>query len=176
MNKDQRKFLVDFIEKEGRKLLEEHDRTRPREPSLNNYIVAAILDGSFELRPRDEIERAIRERVLALGPGDTFVSKQDRHYYGKRDTREEAAFVTLDVRILLTMPPQYQQEQDQYDAQLVAWKTKRREIEDIQKTLTIKVQIGSDKALTTLIEQADNLGDLRLVSSRLQLEHAEEKP
>ena len=44
MNKDQRNFLIERIKKTERGNLDKLEAQRPKHPSLNNYLIAAILD------------------------------------------------------------------------------------------------------------------------------------
>ena len=164
MNKDQRKFLNDFIEKEGRKLDAEHRQRRPKEPSLNNYLIAAILDGSFILLPQETMRERFHQRVLNLGPGDQFIEKSGwSHREGPPNS------MLISVHDIFVIPEAYLIEYDKFQEAYVFWEKEGKQLEELRKTLSIKVQIGSDKALAKLVEQADNLGDLRLVNSRLLL-------
>ena len=50
MNKDQRKYLLDAIAAQYKTEREKLNNLKPKAPSLNNYLVAAILDGSFRMK------------------------------------------------------------------------------------------------------------------------------
>lgn len=172
MNQKQREFLVGHIGKQAAEQLEELDEKRPKPPSLNNYIVAAILDGSFQLQTIETIRERIRARALKLGPGDAFVNTNESHFYSRRKKStndDEETEVTLNIEDLLMLPPAYKEARAWFDKQLKNWQAKRLHIEQVRDTLLLKVQMGSNEALGKLIDQADNLADIDLISTQLKL-------
>ena len=68
MNQTQREFLIKHIERRYTETVREIKERKPVKPSLNNYLVAAVLDGSFQLQEVEVLRAFIREAVLALGP------------------------------------------------------------------------------------------------------------
>lgn len=164
MNKDQRKFLVDEIEKRARKDKEELRSRRPKEPSLNNYLVAAILDGSFKMKGSEEVRTAIRDRVRDMGRDQSLVDRS-RSSFGRNDDVEGVDKITLPVDILFDLPPGYAEVYAKYEADLAAWQEEMKMLEVAFDAMRIKIQVGSNEALRALVDQADKLCELTLSQS-----------
>lgn len=171
MNQKQREFLEKHIQKQCAEQLELLNKQRPKKPSLNNYIVAAILDGSFEVQPFEHIRERIRGRALELGAGETLTESSDKWIRSRRhrDDDDEEDEVKLAVDDVLVLPPAYIEARAKYEAELKEWEQKLNQIEAIKTTLLLKVNIGSNETLGKLIAQADNLADLNLINNQLQI-------
>ncbi len=171
MNQDQRKFLITHITKaydaERKKLKEDE----PKEPSLNNYLVAAVLDGSFKLRSTADIRTTIHEMVLELGPEAALIGERRRRHYGD----EPDTTISVEAKRLFILPKGYETALEKYEKEYEIWNKKMEQIEAIKETLILKIQIGSNAVLDRLVEQADNMADLNLMNNRLQLTAGESK-
>lgn len=167
MNQHQRRFLLEELEKQYRKEREALDGKRPVAPSLNNYLVAAILDGSARLRPQPEVEAAVKKRVRDLGKDDAFISRGSGRWAGHRvDSTED--HVSLPALLLFEPPPAYAEKLAEYETALAGWQARMQALDAALAAMRIKVQVGSDKALDALVEQADRLCAMSLTdSSRL---------
>jgi hypothetical protein len=167
MNQKQREFLIKRIETTAKEMRDRLNAERPRPPSLNNYVIAAILDGSIELQPFESIQRHVKELVLRLGPSDALVNRR-RDRWHDEDTAIENE-ITLDAEQLFILPGRYREALAEYEIARADWERRADEAEAVKETLILKIQIGSDAVLNRLIEQVDNLHDLQVVNSRLLL-------
>jgi len=169
MNQHQRKFLLEAVEKQH--TIEKHklkDR-KPSEPSLNNYLIAAILDGSFVLHPPELIRASILKRVRDLGKSDTLVTSESQ-WNRSTDTGTTSDMISLPAQIMFKLPPDYAVELERYEAAKAQWDAECIALESSISAMRIKVQIGSDKALNALVEQADSLCTMSLAdTNRLML-------
>ena len=165
MNKDQRKFLTDEIEKRVRKDREELRARKPTEPSLNNYLVAAILDGTFKMKSPASVREAIHMRVRDMGRDKSLVERNRSGGFGRRDEEEDCDMVTLPVDVLFEMPPGYEEVRAKYEEELEAWKREMKRLDDSFDAMRIKIQVGSNEALKVLADQADKLCELTLTES-----------
>lgn len=159
MNQHQRKFLLEAVEKQYKT---ERDAMREREPtapSLNNYLIAAVLDGSFVMRSPVAIRDTLRERVQNLGKGEALVQPQSRYSDGEDDT------VTLPATALFELPEGYAKALAKHEEAHKAWSDEMAALEASIGAMRIKVQIGSDKALEALVEQADTLCSMSLTAT-----------
>lgn len=172
MNQKQREFLLDAIDKQYRRESESLRDRRPRAPSLNNYLVAAILDGSFILKDPSEVRDIIRTRVRELGKGDT-LTHASRDMWGRkrhRDDEDDTEMLHIPALLLFDAPPGYVEARREFEAKLADWEREEKALEAAHNAMRIKIQIGSDKALASLVDQADTLCSLSLAdSSRLLL-------
>ncbi len=166
MNQHQRKFLLDTIEKQFRDELAQLKNKKPVEPSLNNYLTAAILDGSFVMRSQAEIRDSISTRVRDLGKGEALLTSYGGLYGRPRDGAESV--ISLPAELLFQLPPGYSKAKAEYDAKMEKWNSEIKALENSIAAMRIKVQIGSDDALMALVNQADQLCSMSLtVSSKL---------
>lgn len=169
MNQHQRKFLLEEIEKQYRREKDELERHRPDPPSLNNYLIAAILDGSSKMRPVADIERETRERVRDLGKGDTLVSPESRRWGRSRGSEEEVEMVSLPALLIFEPPPAYAEKLGEYEAALKKWEQEMKALDASINAMRIRVQVGSDKALESIVQQADKLCSMSLTASKTLL-------
>lgn len=172
MNQHQRKFLLEAVEKQYKTERDSINERRPKAPSLNNYLIAAILDGSFVLKSADALRDTIRQRVRAMGKEDSLI-EHDNHFGRRNREDEDVAFVKLPAEVVFDLPPDYATSLAEYEIALAAWEKELADLETSIGAMRIKIQIGSDKALDVLVEQADKLCSMSLtVSSRLLLGNA----
>lgn len=165
MNQHQRKFLLEEIQKRYKDERNELVSRKPTEPSLNNYLVAAILDGSAVMRPQEELREEIRRRVRDMSKDSALVSNKGR--WGTEKAEDE---ISLPALLLFQEPPGFVEVRTAYEEALKAWETEMDALEASVDAMRIKIQVGSDKALESLVKQADSLCSMSLTSaSRLLL-------
>jgi hypothetical protein len=160
MNQHQRKFLLETIETQYKTERDALNRREPREPSLNNYLIAAVLDGSFAMRDPAHVRDAIRERVQNLGKDESLIGSRSR--YGER---LDDATVTLPAVLLFEMPAGYAKALADYEEAHRAWAEEAKALNASIMAMRLKVQIGSDKSLDALVQQADTLCSMSLTAS-----------
>lgn len=166
MNQHQRKFLLEAVEKQYKTEYQSLRERRPKEPSMNNYLIAAILDGSFVMKSSDAIREAVVERVKHLGKDDAFLSTNRRSSWsGSGSGDDDDKSVSIPAGILFEMPAGYARVFAAYEAALGSWEAECAALGTSIAAMRIKVQIGSDKALETLVEQADKLCSMSLTAS-----------
>jgi len=175
MNKDQRKYLTDWVDKGFSKEQEAIEARRYERPMLNNYLVALAMRGELKIKSTEEIGAYVQKRVLEMGKDDALVSFEDES--GRRWDRKLGRYVyvpasgshsvTLEAEQIFWIP------QDYLD-RLAAWEENEKQIEadlealaNVRDTVLLKVNIGSDRALESVIAQADSLATLDLVNKQL---------
>jgi hypothetical protein len=160
MNQHQRKFLLEAIEgqyKTERNKLRERE---PKEPSMNNYLIAAILDGSFVMRDPQIVRNSLRERVRNLGKTETLLSNRNRY-----DSDDKGNHIAIPADLLFELPVGYAEALAKYESERNAWQAETDALDASINAMRIKVQIGSDKALDVLVEQADKLCSMSLTAA-----------
>ena len=165
MNQHQRKFLLEEIEKQFRAERDSLKTRKPSEPNLNNYLVAAILDGSAKMRPQDELRECIRKRTRDLGKDEALVKSS-----GRWAREDEADMIHLPALMLFEAPPAFAEVHAQYLKDQARWEAQWQALDASFNAMRIKVQVGSDEALESLVAQADNLCSMSLTAAhRLML-------
>ena len=164
MNQHQRKFLLEAIEKQYHAERQALDKREPDEPSMNNYLIAAILDGSFVMKDQSLVRDALRERVRNLGKSESLLGSRSRYGENQDDNT-----VTLPAGLLFELPKGYALALAEYKEALRIWTEEKNALEASIGAMRIKVQIGSDKALLALVDQADKLCSMSLTASNKML-------
>jgi len=163
MNQAQRQYLVEQIDFIYRKQVEVLKDQIPKKPSLNNYLIAAFLDNSIEFADIDQLKKLMRERVLKFGSGDALIESEESY------RRKSLSYVQLVPEELFIIPEAYQKELEQYEHIKDDIEKQIADLEALKRTLIMKIQIGSAKALDNLVEQVDNITDLKLTNFQLKL-------
>lgn len=163
MNQVQRQFLLTSIETRYKQEREALNKQRPKAPNLNNYLTAAILDGSFKLRPAEAFRSTIRDRVVGLGPNEALLETKTNRW--GNDESKYADHVVLPAELIFELPPGYQEAIDTYERLEAEYDAKMKALVASFEAMKIKVQLGSDKALQPLIDQADTLCSMSLTDS-----------
>lgn len=161
MNQHQRKFLLEAVEKQYKVERDKLHQREPQEPSMNNYLIAAILDGSFVIRDQAVVRDSLRERVRNLGKNESLLGSRS----GRWGEKEDGNTVTLPADLLFELPAGYAKALAEYEKAHAVWTAEVDALEASIGAMRIKVQIGSDKALETLVSQADKLCSMSLTAS-----------
>lgn len=172
MNQKQMEFLISRVsniyDQERKKLAE----VKPDKPDLSNHLVAAILSGTVKYKSVDHLAKVVKERVLKGGKKKAFLTSDSHYRYSDDDEGDKILMNALDI---FEPPIEYLKQLERYEKELTEWDAKNETLRQIHDSLNIKIQIGSDKVLDSLIEEADNLGSLQLVNSRLTIKLSDQK-
>jgi hypothetical protein len=171
MNKDQRKYLVEQVNINTNAQISKLRDSKPARPSLNNYLVAAFLDGSIQFGDMEVLKQKMRDEVVRYGTKNRLVSEEyDEDAWGSRRNRKEGKnVVQIKAEDLFVIPEAYLVALQEYLDETKRIDKQIEQLEAAQKTVVLKLQIGSDKVLSKLIEQADNLADINILNNHLAI-------
>jgi len=169
MNQDQRKFLITQVENTCQKQIGELKEQIPDKPSLNNYLIASFLDNTIQFSDIEALKFKMRKAVLKMGHNDILV-KEETEYWGHRNRDDkEQPIVQVHAEDLFVLPENYKTALAEYEQKKKAIKKQIEALEYTEKTIVMKLQIGSSATLEKLVMQVDNMGDLNLMNSQLLL-------
>jgi hypothetical protein len=134
MNQQQRELLIKHIEKSHRAFLDKLKESKPKAPSLNNYLVAAVLSGEFELQDLAVLHAHIHRKVINLGSDYALVKGRDRY-------SDDENQVTLAAESLFVLPTEYVQARADYETALADYKRQIEQAEADKETLILRVQM-----------------------------------
>lgn len=164
MNQDQRKFLIERVNKTFN-VQQASIKKELIRPSINNYLVAAFLDGSIKFNDIEKLKVKMRETVLKYGSSDKLVNeKQD--WRNERKHSNTCEIITEDLFII---PESYKMALAEYTDALAKQTEQITQLEAQRDTILLKIQIGSNAILDKLITQVDNLADLNIMNSQFLL-------
>jgi hypothetical protein len=175
MNQDQRKFLLARVEQTYREEREKLDHQKPKEPSLNNYLVAAILDNTIELKSLESIREAIKKKVLALGVKETLTDTERRSWRNSDDDDRETHVISFSADVIFVYPEAYIKAYSEWKVKVKQVNEKIEMLHAQKETLLLKIQIGSNTSLDRLVDSVDNMIDITLMNSKLMLTDGKEE-
>lgn len=175
MNQEQRKFLVEQVQKTYKEQVDKLKRQIPERPSLNNYIVAAFLDNSIQFNDIEKLRNKMRETVLKFGISDRLV--KEKNSWAREMNEKNADSVWVDANDLFIIPQNYRDALIEYEKIKNTIDKQIDDLESTQRTIIMKIQIGSTTALDKLVMQVDSIGDLNLLNTQLMIgtEHSKEQ-
>ncbi len=172
MNQDQRKYLISQVDSTLRQQVEDLEKQKPKQPSLNNYLIAAFMDNSIEFADLTPLKEKIRDRVLKMGREDALIEENDEdNWYSGRRKRNDTknSYVKLLADEVFVIPDEYKKALVEYQQKIDEIEGKVKQLNAQCKTITMKIQIGSAATLDKLVQQIDNMADLNIINNQLLL-------
>jgi len=168
MNKEQRKFLIERVNKTFQTQKAKLEANKIERPSLNNYLVAAFLDNSIEFNDIEKLKVKMRETVLRFGAADKLI-KESRDRWDNNGVNKDKNTCEIIAEDLFIIPESYKTALAEYEAYKKDIQDKVELLEAQKDTILLKIQIGSNQVLDKLITQVDNLADLNIMNSQFLL-------
>jgi len=172
MNQDQRKFLIGQVSNTCREQTDDLEKQKPKQPSLNNYLIACFLDNTIEFQDLSPLKDKIRERVLKMGREDVLIEEnndENNWYSGRRKNKESKNYTKLIAEEIFVIPETYKEAFKEYQDKTAEIDDKIKTLNAQLKTIVMKIQIGSATTLDKLIAQVDNMADLNIINNQLLL-------
>lgn len=169
MNQDQRKFLIERVNKTFKEQKEKLTDKEREKPSLNNYLVAAFLDNSIRFNDIDKLKENMRQTVLKYGVSDRLVKDDSDRWGNRRGNDDDKHYCEIVTEDLFILPESYKIALSEYEEYKKDIEGKIEDLEAKRDTILLKIQIGSNQALDKLITQVDNLADLNIMNSQFLL-------
>ncbi|MFA5049059.1 MAG: hypothetical protein WC516_08600 [Patescibacteria group bacterium] len=173
MNQEQRKFLVEQVQKTYKEQVDELRKQIPERPSLNNYLVAAFLDNSIQFNDIEALKSKMRDTVLKFGISDRLV--KEKSSWARESAEKDTDAVWVDANDLFIIPQNYKDALNEYEKQKTIIGKQIDNLESTKRTIIMKIQIGSTNALDKLVMQVDSIGDLNLLNTQLMINASQDK-
>lgn len=173
MNQTQRDFLIKKVQKIHNEEIRELKTKIPDEPSLNNYLIAAIINKTIKYKSIANVKQSITERVERLGNDSEIVRRESGSY---RNNYKTIDYLAVDARELFVIPQNYLEAVKEYEEVDQHIKEEILKHEATKETLELKIQIGSSKILDVFIEEVDSMGSLSLLNDSLNLKEGAVQP
>jgi hypothetical protein len=176
MNQTQRDFLIKKIEKTYNDQVEQINSEEATAPSLNNYLIAAFLNGTIRYKNLDLLKEKLHNRVLKMGIKGVLINEDDEDDWRstRRRRSSERKYMEIDPEDLFEIPQAYLDELELYRAKKRDIAKRLKELEAQKETIIMKLQIGSAKILDKFVEQVDNLIDIETLNRSLLIGSGEE--
>ena len=168
MNQDQRKFLVEQVHKTYDEQVRKLKEQIPERPSLNNYLIAAFLDNTIKFNDIHVLQIKMRNAVLKFGVSDYLIKREEEWRRPCRD-KDDKPVVEVDPNDLFIIPQNYKDALAEYEEIKTRIEKQISDLEATQRTIIMKIQVGSNTAMDKLVMQIDSIGDLNLLNTQLML-------
>ena len=161
MNQTQRNFLIKKVSETADSKIKALKETLPKLPSLNNWLLHAVLSGEFNIKSIPELKETIRQYALNandredwLGNSWNTVTKTDVHF------KAENFFI---------IPDEYTIKKERYESEEKIIQDKIYQLKIQKDTLITRIQLASDKLLQKMINEVDDMGDISLIDTKLKM-------
>jgi hypothetical protein len=171
MNQEQRKFLTEQVQKTYNNQVSKLKEGIPEKPSLNNYLVAAFLDNTIKFNDIDILRSKMHETVLRFGISDRLIKERDSY---NRRHNQGSEIVEINPEDLFIIPQNYISAVSEYEELKTKIEKQIDELESTQRTIIMKIQVGSSAAMDKLVMQIDSVGDLNILNAQLMLTAGQE--
>ena len=162
MNAQQRKFLIEKINKETKQKIDELKSKKIDYPNANNYLFKAILSDTLKLKSEQHILSVLKARAMDSKDGKDWLTNQHSGWASRVDV------VEIGINDLIELPEDFRNKIEEvrlHNNEI------QKEINLLQvqlNSIEMRVQLASDKVLQKLINEVDDMGELSLVNTTLK--------
>jgi hypothetical protein len=160
MNQSQRTFLIKKIQDNEKVQVDALRNSIPKEPSLSNYILHAVMSGTFEIVSQAQIKEIIRQKALKSSERDDWMGNS-WHNASKKG-------IVFNADELFVVPEEYKKLAKEYRDACQEINTKIGTIHKQVEGLVTRIQLASDKTLQTMINEVDDMGNISLFDTKLK--------
>jgi hypothetical protein len=160
MNQTQRSFLIKKIEAGVKAKKDALYNSIPPSPSLSNYLLHAVLSGTFEIVPNEEIKKIIKQKAVTSNDRDEWMGNS-----WQRSNKTDVVFKASDIFVI---PKEYREVQEKYLTEKAEAERQINELVLQSDSLITRIQLASDKTLDKMIAEVDDMGDISLVDTTLK--------
>lgn len=165
MNSSQRKFLVDKITEKTRNRIKELEATIPNTFNISIFMLHKVLSGDFQIKSNEELREVIIRKALSTGDSD----RNTDSWTGDRWDSKTKNKVVIPISDFFVIPEEYAAkvaEKNEIESRV------REEVRVLQmhlENLEVRIMVASDKTLQGLIKDIDDMGDIRLIDTKIKL-------
>jgi hypothetical protein len=165
MNSTQRKYLVDKITERIKSKIRILEDSKPEAVSINVYMLHKVMSNDFEIKSKEELKEIVLKKALKAGQNKSY--RED--WLGNAWGTANKPNVAFELREFFVIPQEYLDvvEERQLEINKIC-----DEISDLRaqlETMEVRIMLASDKALQNIVNDVDDLGDIRLIDSKIKL-------
>lgn len=162
MNQQQRKFLIDKITTSIKVTAEALSDRNLKPPSLSNYLLHAVMSGSFEIKSNEEIKEMIVALARNSVAGDSWMEGKSSSW------GNEEGKIIFDPSKFFILPPEYVKLRTEYETDKTRLAKELAEYKLRAEALIVRLNLASDKTLEKMISEVDNMGDIKIIDTKLK--------
>lgn len=161
MNQTQRKFLIERIQNKTKEKIKVLETTKLPLPNKSNYLFKEVLQGTLKLKTQDEIQEALKQKALSAVEGENWLSNERMGYYKERT-------VTLSIESLIVLPETLLEKIREVNLHNQKVEETIESLKIQLESIEVRIQLASDKTLRSLINEVDDMGDLKLIDTAVK--------
>lgn len=162
MNNTQRKFLIEKIQTATNDKIKILEKTREKYPSFSNYMYKSVMNGELIMKKSNIILEAIKNKALKAKIGENWIS-EDRWIWFCEDS------IKLPIESVIVIPEDYNLELKRVKEYNADVEMQISELRSYLNTIEMRIQLSSDKVLKSLINEIDDMGEIKLIDSKIKL-------
>lgn len=161
MNQAQRKFLIERIQSKSAKKIEILRKSLWDYPSRSSYVFQAIMNNTLVLKSQEDILAGIKKKALSAKEGANWLS-DDRMGWEKERT------IRLPTKDIFELPKALYDRVEEVKNHNSSIHNEMEDIKLKMESIEVRIQLASDKTLRNLINEVDDMGDLRLIDTTVK--------
>lgn len=168
MNQQQRAYLINQVERRYRKLRDELEKQFQDVPSMEKYVVRALVRGELKIQPTEVLMANLEARV-----DDKNFNKllETRGYYKYRYSKMEENDDIIEFKAMdfFVLPDDFVKAYDEVQEHNGEVQAKIDELNAQERQLVLRLNLASPKTLDNLIGEVDGMGELSLFENAMSL-------
>jgi len=165
MNSTQRKYLVDKITERIKLKISALESSKPEGISLNVYMLNRVMSNNFEIKSNEELKKVVLEKALKAGQNKSY--RED--WLGNSWGSASKGNVAFDLHEFFIVPQEYLDMIEKRKEEINKISAEISGLRDQLETMEVRIMLASDKALQNIVNDVDDLGDIRLIDSKIKL-------
>jgi hypothetical protein len=165
MNTVQRKFIIDKLTEKTKLRIDILKKSVPELLSLNVNMLHQVMSNDFEIKNTEELKKLILEKALKAGSDKGI--REDWLGNSWNSGNRIGVHFTFDEFFII--PEKYIKLREEREAIVTSINKEIGELQLQLETLEVRIMVASDKTLSTLINEVDDMGSISLIDTRLKM-------
>lgn len=155
MNQKQREFLIATVNKKMRAAKDAIDASIPKKPQIKDIIVTQIMSGTAKVKSAEKILLNAKKGIV------------NGRFTFESSWRGDTTKVSCGIDDIFIIDDQMQKLLDDWNEIDREAGRKKKEIDLATESLIVRIQLATDKTLDPIIQDIDNMGELRLADASI---------
>jgi hypothetical protein len=124
-----------------------------------------VMSNNFEIKSNEELKKIVLEKALKAGQDKHYIEDWLGNTWGTANKKNVAFYLNE----FFIIPKEYL---DMIEKREIEKNKIYAEISELQiqlETMEVRIMLASDKALQNIVNDVDDLGDIRLIDNKIKL-------
>jgi CRISPR/Cas system CMR subunit Cmr4 (Cas7 group RAMP superfamily) len=165
MNAQQRKYLIDKITERTRSKIDALKASIPEPISLNVYMLHKVMSNDFDIHSNESLKKIVLEKALKAGQE----KKVREDWLGNGWQSADKKNISFTLEEFFVIPQEYLDMREERNKVIDKVNQEIAALKLQLETLEIRIMIASDKVLQSIVNEVDDMGDIRLIDTKIKL-------